>query len=53
MRVSVGDNNFDTTYQFAVDAYWSVRENAENEDLMVVMHVRTPNIPFPVTQGGG
>ncbi|RPB07606.1 glycoside hydrolase [Morchella conica CCBAS932] len=36
--ISWGNNNFDTTYQFAVDAYWAVRQAAENKKLMVIMH---------------
>ncbi|MCJ1428342.1 exo-1,3-beta-glucanase [Sticta canariensis] len=38
-------NNFDTTVQFAKDAYKAVRDVATNPDLMVVMHdaFRGPN----------
>lgn len=36
--ISWGNNKFETTYQFAIDAYKIVRKNAENKDLMIVMH---------------
>ncbi|KAH0538242.1 hypothetical protein FGG08_005161 [Glutinoglossum americanum] len=36
--ISWGDNDIDTTKQFAIDAYHAVKAAATNKDLMVVMH---------------
>lgn len=43
--LSDSGNNFDTTVQFAKDAYRAVRDAATNPDLMIVMHdaFRGPN----------
>lgn len=36
--ISWGNNKFDATYQFAVDAYWKVKELTANKDMQIIMH---------------
>ncbi|KAF8463657.1 glycoside hydrolase superfamily [Kalaharituber pfeilii] len=36
--ISWGNNKFDVTYQFSVDAYWKVKELCTNKNLQIIMH---------------
>jgi len=36
--ISWGNNKFDVTYQFAIDAYWKVEELTANKGMQIIMH---------------
>lgn len=36
--ISWGNNKFDVTHQFSVDAYWKVKELTTNKDMQIIMH---------------
>jgi len=36
--ISWGNNKFSVTYQFAIDAYWKVKELTTNKNMQIIMH---------------